>query len=341
MYYKDAEKICPEWMLPLGSQSVISIPLFKKNCPVACRAFPLHGKMVNRIGVNIMEKKKRVILISGLSGAGKSTASRVLEDMGYHVIDNFPVQMVSLLVDMIETSTDPRYSYIALATSAQDFPAFLRGMKGQDIEVQILFLDASDSVLLHRYKSTRRMHPLLLLNIANTLEEAIAVERQMFARNINNSFITIDTSFLSEKEFKRKMEQYFAKTAVPSFSISFISFGYKYGVPMDADLMVDVRFLPNPFWVVSLRPFSGNDREVYEYVIDKPETQEFLTRFLSFTDYAFEQYVREGKNHFTVAIGCTGGQHRSVAITNYLFDHYKTRYNCYKEHRDEKEWIHE
>ena len=286
-------------------------------------------------------QKKKVVLISGMSGAGKSTASRFLEDMGYHVIDNFPVQLISLLVDMIETSTDPRYSYIALATSAEDFAEFLRNLKGQGIEVQVLFLDASDSVLLRRYKSTRRMHPLLFQNKANTLEEAIAVERQMFSRNINNSFITIDTSFLGEKEFRRKIEQYFSKSSIPNFSISFVSFGYKYGVPLDADLMVDVRFLPNPYWVVELRPYSGNDKEVYDFVIDKPETQEFLQKFTAFTDYAFEEYAKEGKNHFTVAVGCTGGQHRSVAIANYLYDHYKNQYNCYIEHRDEKEWIHD
>ena len=180
----------------------------------------------------------------------------------------------------------------ALPTTAHDFSEFLRVIKGPNIEVQVLFLEASDSVLLHRYKSTRRTHPLLLMNTANTLEEAIAVERQMFARNINNSFITIDTSFLSDKEFRKKIEQYFAKSSVPSFSLSFVSFGYKYGVPMDADLMVDVRFLPNPFWVVRLRPFSGNDEEVYNYVMDKPETKEFLERLLAFTDYAFEQYVK-------------------------------------------------
>jgi len=285
-----------------------------------------------------MEKVKHVILVSGLSGAGKSTATRILEDMGYHVIDNYPVQLVSLLVDMIETSTDPRYNYIALSTSAQDFPAFLRGIKGQSMEVRVLFLDATDTVLLRRYKSTRRMHPLLLVNTANTLEEAIAVERQMFKRNINNTFITIDTSNLSEKEFRRKMESFFSKSAVPAFSLSFVSFGYKYGVPMDADLMVDVRFLPNPFWVVELRPYSGNDSQVYDYVMEKEETKVFIEKLLAFTDYAFDQYYKEGKNHFTVAIGCTGGQHRSVAITNFLYDHYKTRYNCYKEHRDEKEW---
>lgn len=286
-----------------------------------------------------MEKTKRVILVSGMSGAGKSTATRILEDMGYHIIDNFPVQLLSLLVDMIENSTDPRYSYIALSTSAEDFPAFLRGIKGEGIEVRVLFLDASDTVLIHRYKSTRRTHPMLLSNTANTLEEAIGVERTMLSKVINNSFVTIDTSFLTEKEMKNTLNQYFAKGAAPSFSISFISFGYKYGVPMDADLMIDVRFLPNPFWVPELRPYSGNDKCVYDYVMEKPETREFLKRLLSFMDYSFKEYVKEGKNHFTVAIGCTGGQHRSVAITNFLYDHYRNIYHSYKQHRDEKKWI--
>lgn len=275
-----------------------------------------------------------------MSGAGKSTATRVLEDMGYHIIDNFPVQLLSLLVDMIETSTDPRYSYIALSTSAHDFPAFLRGVKGQGIDLRVLFLDASDSVLIRRYKSTRRTHPLLVSNTANTLEEAISVERQMLSRINNSSFVNVDTSFLTEKEVKHILEQYFAKGAAPAFSISFISFGYKYGVPMDADLMIDVRFLPNPYWVPELRIYSGDDQNVYDYVINKPETQEFLKRMTSFLDYSLEQYVTEGKNHFTIAIGCTGGQHRSVAITNWLFDHYKEKYHSYKQHRDEKEWIH-
>ena len=286
-----------------------------------------------------MEKTKRVILVSGMSGAGKSTATRILEDMGYHIIDNFPVQLLSLLVDMIENSTDPRYSYIALSTSTEDFPAFLRGIKGEGIEVRVLFLDASDTVLIHRYKSTRRTHPMLLSNTANTLEEAIGVERTMLSKVINNSFVTIDTSFLTEKEMKNTLNQYFAKGAAPSFSISFISFGYKYGVPMDADLMIDVRFLPNPFWVPELRPYSGNDKCVYDYVMEKPETKEFLKRLLSFMDYSFKEYVKEGKNHFTVAIGCTGGQHRSVAITNFLYDHYRNTYHSYKQHRDEKKWI--
>lgn len=285
-----------------------------------------------------MEKNRRVILVSGMSGAGKSTATRFLEDMGYYVIENFPAQMVSQLRELIENSTDPRYNYIALSTNAMDFPEFLSGLKGQNFNAEVLFLDAADDVLLHRYKSTRRMHPLLLSNTCNTLEEAIGVERQLFSRNINNSFVTIDTSFLSEKEFRTKIESFFSKNSVPSFSVSFISFGYKYGVPMDADLMIDVRFLPNPFWVPELRAYNGNDPAVYHYVMDDPQTKEFLKRLLGFMDYAFEQYVKEGKNHFTVAIGCTGGQHRSVAVTNFLYDHYVKKYNCYKAHREEKKW---
>ena len=286
-----------------------------------------------------MEKIKKVILVSGMSGAGKSTATTILEDMGYHIIENYPVQLLSFLVDIIETSNDPRYNFIALSTNANDFPEFLRGIKGEGMEVQVLFLDASDLVLIRRYKSTRRMHPLLLSNAANTLEEAIAVERQLLTRTIDNSFVTIDTSFLSPKEVKHVLEQYFSKNAAPSFSISFVSFGYKHGVPMDADLMIDVRFLPNPFWEPKLRMYSGNDKQVYDYVMDSDETREFIKRLLAFLDYAFAQYVREGKNHFTVAIGCTGGQHRSVTITNFLYDHYKEQYRSYKQHRDEKEWV--
>jgi UPF0042 nucleotide-binding protein len=286
-----------------------------------------------------MEKVKKVILVSGMSGAGKSTATSILEDMGYHIIENYPVQLLSLLVDIIENSVDPRYNYIALSTNANDFPEFLRGIKGEGMDVRVLFLDASDIVLIRRYKSTRRMHPLLLSNTANTLEEAIAVERQMLARTDMSSFVTIDTSYLTTKEVKRVLEQYFAKGAAPSFSISFLSFGYKYGVPMDADLMIDVRFLPNPFWIPALRVYSGNDAQVYDYVMEKEETKEFCRRLLSFLDYAFTEYMKEGKNHFTVAIGCTGGQHRSVTITNFLYDHYRNQYRCYKQHRDEKKWI--
>ncbi|SJZ42582.1 RNase adapter RapZ [Anaerorhabdus furcosa] len=280
--------------------------------------------------------KKRVILVSGMSGAGKTSATNILEDMGYHCIDQFPVQILANLVDVIESSTDPRFDYTALATSAIDFPEFLRAFKGADMDVRVLFLDASDDVLLHRYKSTRRTHPLLISNTVNTLEEAINVERQMFMNSKDNTFVTIDTTFTDFKGLKGKIENYFKLREAPTFSISFVSFGYKNGVPMDADLMLDVRFLPNPYWVQELRPYSGDDKVVYDYVMENQQTKEFIKRLVSFLDYAFDEYVKEGKNHFTVAIGCTGGQHRSVAVTNYLYELYHKKYNCYKEHRDKK-----
>ncbi|MEA4875878.1 RNase adapter RapZ [Anaerorhabdus sp.] len=282
--------------------------------------------------------KKRVILVSGMSGAGKTSATNILEDMGYHCIDQFPVQILNDLVDVIETTTDPRFDYTALSTSAKDLHEFLRAFKGTEMDVRVLFLDASDDVLLHRYKSTRRTHPLLISNAVNTLEEAISVERNMFTSSKEGGFVTIDTTFLDFKGLKSKIESYFKIGVAPSFSISFVSFGYKNGVPMDADIMLDVRFLPNPFWVPELRAYSGDDEAVYKYVMDNDQTQEFVKRLTSFLDYAFSEYVKEGKNHFTVAIGCTGGQHRSVAITNYLFDFYRKKYNCYKDHRDKKDY---
>ncbi len=278
--------------------------------------------------------QKTIVLVSGMSGAGKTTAMQMMEDLGYHCIDNFPAQLLPQLENLIENSKDPRYSYIALSTSAQDFPHFLYALRGEGINAGVLFLDAGNAELMKRYKSTRRTHPLLMSNTVNTLEEAIALERQMFQQNRNESFTVIDTTKLSEKELRQKLEQLFAKSSMPSFTISFISFGYKNGVPLDADLMVDVRFLPNPYWVEELRRFNGNDKVVYDYVMEKEQTQEFVRRLTAFTDYAFEEYVKEGKNHFTVAIGCTGGQHRSVTITNYLYEYYKDKYRCYKEHRD-------
>lgn len=279
-------------------------------------------------------EKRRVLLISGMSGAGKSSAMSMLEDMGYHCIDSFPVQLLDLLTDLIESSSDIRYNFTALATSAGDFPEFIRAFKNTELDVRVLFLDASNDVLLQRYKSTRRTHPLLISNVCKSLEKAIQTEREMFINYKDRAFLTLDTTFLSFKELKFKIESYFSKAGVPAFTISFISFGYKHGVPLDADLMFDVRFLPNPYWDVNLRPYSGDDKIVYDFVMEKPQTIEYVKILIDFLDYSFKQYVSEGKNHLTVGIGCTGGQHRSVSIVNYLYDFYNDKYNCFKGHRD-------
>jgi len=280
--------------------------------------------------------RKEILLVTGLSGAGKTSASSVLEDMGYHVIDQFPVQLTSKLVDLIESTNDVRYNNVVLTIAINDFNEFYRFFANEDTELDIrtLFLTASDEVLLNRYKFTRRVHPLLISNKAGSLEEAISFERDDFDRFKEKVTYVIDTTYFSGKNLKKKLEALFSIQERSNFTVSFVSFGYKHGVCLDADLMIDVRFLPNPFWDVELRPYSGNDKKVYDYVINSAETQEYLQQLLPFLDYSFLQYVKEGKNHFTVGVGCTGGQHRSVSITNFLYDHYKEQFTAYKFHRD-------
>ena len=280
--------------------------------------------------------KKEVILVTGLSGAGKTSASSVLEDMGYHVIDQFPAQLLSLLIDLIENTSDMRYEHTALTLPIIDFAEFYRIFSNEemDLSVKILFLDASEDVLLHRYKFTRRSHPLLVSNKVSSLNEAIGYERNMFKKYSDKATYIIDTTYINNKQLKSKIESLFRIEERTNFTISFESFGYKHGLPLDADLTLDVRFLPNPFWDVSLRPYSGNDKPVYDYVMDNDETRNYLDKLIPFLKYQFEEYARQGKNHFTVAIGCTGGQHRSVSVTNYLYDYFKDTYTSYKTHRD-------
>ena len=281
---------------------------------------------------------KKILLISGLSGAGKSSTTTILEDIGYHCIDQYPVQLIDSLVDLLESTSDPKYDKVAITIPLQDYNMFLHGLKGIMLNVRILLLEANDEVLLRRYKSTRRTHPLLLSNASNTLEESIQIEIE-YLSEIKDTYVTvIDTSHLTFSNLRNKIIGQFADDNDDIFSITFLSFGYKHGVPLDADLMIDVRFLPNPFWEQELRLYSGDDKRVYDYVMDKPETKEFLNIFEPFLDYSLNKYLDEGKNHLTVGIGCTGGQHRSVSITNYLYNKYKDIYKCFKAHRDKIEY---
>ncbi|MFI3284818.1 MAG: RNase adapter RapZ, partial [Erysipelotrichaceae bacterium] len=282
----------------------------------------------------------KAILVSGLSGAGKTSATSILEDMGYHCIDQYPSSLLESFVQYVEHTTDPRFQNIALTIPLSDLVDFQRAFKGTDIQVQTLYLEASDDTLLSRYKSTRRTHPYLLKNRANTLEESIVEEIKDLRAIKNEGSLTIDTTHLKYNELKTKIERAFAINKEVSFSISFISFGYKNGIPLDVDLMFDVRFLPNPYWEEELRAFSGDDACVYDYVMKSEEGIEFSHVLTNFLEYMFLKYVREGKNHLTVAIGCTGGQHRSVSITNYLYDYYQEQFTVYKEHRDRQDVYH-
>lgn len=281
-------------------------------------------------------EKQNVVLITGMSGAGKTTAMGILEDMGYHCIDNFPVQLIESLGTIIKGDEDVRYRNIALATTALDYPKFLQYFENQDVNVHIVFLDTSNEKLLLRYKFTRRHHPMIIFNRAKTLEEAIEVERDMFNALNEHAIIHIDTTKLNHMELKSILMEKLALDSKRVFSVSFVSFGYKHGVPMDADFIFDVRFLPNPYYVEELKQQTGDDQPVYDYVMSFDQTKEFVSRLTSFLDFVFDQYKKQKKSHIIIAIGCTGGHHRSVTITNWLYNHYHTMFTCYKSHRDKK-----
>lgn len=278
--------------------------------------------------------ERKVILISGMSGAGKTTTMGVLEDMGYRCVDQLPFSLLPKLMDLVNDPKDSRYQFLALSTYLSDFDAFKTYLEGLNVNLQVLLLDTSNEELLKRYKFSRRMHPMLLSNVATTLEESIHAERELFNSIKDQSITVLDTSYFNATELKQKLNTVFDVNRKSSFSISFISFGYKNGVPLDADLLFDVRFLPNPHWNEALRPYNGNDDIIYRFVMDSPETKIFIDHLTSFLDYAFKEYAKEGKNHFTVAIGCTGGKHRSVALVNYLVETYSKTYQVYKDHRD-------
>ncbi|AZK43805.1 RNase adapter RapZ [Erysipelothrix piscisicarius] len=280
-----------------------------------------------------MEKQK-VVLVTGLSGAGKTSAMAVLEDMGYHCIDRFPVFMIEDLVRDIEAMKDGTYSNLALSVNAADFDVFYRTFKNSECELIVLFLDASKEQLLLRYKYNRRNHPLIVANLANGLEEAIDAEIEQFSNIKSRASIIIDTTFLTQQNLTSRIKRFFKIEGNQSLFLSFISFGYRKGLPMDADLVFDVRFLNNPYWEESLRSMTGNDKPVFDYVINDEKTQEFLKYLTHFLDYAFERYIEESKHLLTVAIGCTGGQHRSVSIVNWLYENYDKQYNTLKDHRD-------
>lgn len=280
--------------------------------------------------------KQKIILVTGMSGAGKTIAMGILEDMGYHAIDQFPPQLIRDLIRLAVEEQDPRFDNLAIATTASDLQDFIRRFRNIDADVRILYLEADVKTLLARYKSTRRTHPMLLSNKAKTLEEAIEVEKYMFEDVKEKAYFSVDTSKLTEIELRKKLNEVFKLTSEPVFTISFISFGYKNGIPMDSDLIFDVRFLKNPFWDEALKHQTGEQQPVIDYVMNQQQTHEYFEKLYDFLNYSFKEYVKEGKNHFTVAIGCTGGQHRSVVTVNWLFEQFSTQYHCYKRHRDMK-----
>ena len=278
---------------------------------------------------------EKIVLVTGMSGAGKSSAMNALEDLGYYCMDNFPKELLDNLEELLQRN-QKRYKYVALSVSAIDYQAFVNYFENINRSLQILFLDCSNEELLLRYRFTRRQHPMIANHLASTLEDAIEVERDFLdhlQENAQNT-IHIDTTKLSTSALANRVLHRFKSAQKSVFTLTFQSFGFKHGVPMDADMVIDVRFLPNPFYEPELRTKTGNQKEVYDYVMDKEVTKDFIKRLKSYCDFVFKQYEKQNKSHMIVAIGCTGGQHRSVSICNWLYATYKDTYRCFKSHRD-------
>ena len=275
----------------------------------------------------------QLVMVTGLSGAGKTSCMAVFENLEFQCIDNAPIELLEQFANLLKISKE--YTKVAYAVKLKDALQAARILSNLDwIDLSILFLDANDDVLLKRYKQSRRTHPLLISERAASLQEAIEFERELAKPVLRISNKIIDTSMMKTNKLQQLIEDYYLHSETDPFRISFISFGYKHGIPKDLDLMFDVRFLPNPFYEDALREQTGNDKAVYDYVMEKPETKEFVEVLTPTLDYLFKNFEQEGRMHLVVGIGCTGGQHRSVTLTNYFADHYAKIYQVHRLHRD-------
>jgi UPF0042 nucleotide-binding protein len=261
-----------------------------------------------------------VVLVTGLSGAGRGTAAKVLEDLGWYVADNLPPELIARMVDL-GLAAGSRITQLAVVMDVRsrrftgDLDWVRKDLATRGITPRVLFLEASDDILVRRYEQNRRSHPL---QGNQTLAEGIAAERAMLAPVRATADLVIDTSKLSVPALRESIEGAFGGETVAYTSVTVESFGYKYGLPMDADTVMDVRFLPNPHWVDELRRHTGQHPAVREYVLSQPGAAEFLDTYHRLLDLVIEGYRREGKRYMTVAIGCTGGKHRSVAMAEAL-----------------------
>lgn len=281
----------------------------------------------------------RLVIVTGMSGAGKTTALKMLEDMGYFCVDNLPIPLLMRFVEMFGKS-DGDVDQAALGLDVrggQDFSGLqdvLGEMDKKKIAYEILFLDAADDVLIKRYKETRRQHPL---SGSGRVDTGIAKERERIMFLKMKATYILDTSKMLTRELKIELEKIFVKgQRFCNLYITVMSFGFKYGIPQDSDLVFDVRFLPNPYYIEGLREKTGNDPEVKEYVMENEKTGIFLDKLKDMTEFLIPNYILEGKNQLVISIGCTGGKHRSVTVANALYQILESRenYGVRIEHRD-------
>lgn len=278
--------------------------------------------------------QRQLILLSGISGAGKTTVSNILEDLGFYCIDQFPAGLIENLAAYINSGTDPRLDKLVLTTNLYDFEKLYSYLKGESLNVTVIMVDAVKDVLLNRYKFTRRMHPLLLESKADTLDMAIDMEKMMLSGCYKDAMVLLDTSTGDSKDLRLRLENLVCNMEDVSLAISFESFGFKYGISKGADMVFDVRLLDNPFYVPELKNKTGKDEEVFNYVINKENARSYLSKLTELLDYVFDSYEREGKRHITIGIGCTGGKHRSVSVAGYLYRYYQNKRLVFIRHRD-------
>ena len=283
------------------------------------------------------EEAFRLLIVTGMSGSGKTQACRHLEDLGYFCVDNLPPVFIPKFAELCAHSAGHvgKVVLVVDTRSREFFDTFvhvLEDMDRDDQEYELLFMDASDAAIIRRYKETRRRHPMAP---ASRITEGIAKERERLAPVRAKATYIIDTSELKKNELKEKIVRLFGNTDGEKMGINVLSFGFKFGMPLDADMVLDVRFLPNPFYIESMRHKSGAVPEVAEYIEKWPVTQEFEAKLDAMIEFLIPQYIKEGKSQLVIAVGCTGGMHRSVYIAKHIFDFLGTRgYQATLEHRD-------
>ena len=273
-----------------------------------------------------------------MSGAGKSTALKMLEDMGYFCVDNLPIQLIMRFAE-IAYAKDNDINNVAIGVDIrsgvylEQLSECLQQLKESQYDYEILFLDSNDDVLIKRYKETRRNHPLAR---NGRIEDGIKMERSRIAFLRKEADYIIDTTSLLTRELKAELDKIFIENAEYSnFIINVVSFGFKYGIPRDADLVFDVRFLPNPYYDLELRPLTGNDEAIQNFVMQFDEAKEFMNKIADLLEFLIPNYIKEGKNGLVVAIGCTGGKHRSVTLANGIYKELETLpYSVRIVHRD-------
>ena len=286
----------------------------------------------------------RFVVVTGMSGSGKRTAMKMLEDVGFYCVDNLPVPLIENFVELVATPNS-EISKVALGLDVRadqpfgDAQRILDRLKDNGYLFEILFLEASDSVLLKRYKETRRMHPL---SPDGRVEEGVHKERDILQGIKQKADYVIDTSNLLTRELKEEIDHIFVRNEeYNSLMVTILSFGFKNGIPADVDLVFDVRFLPNPFYIDELKHKTGNDKEVQDYVMNFSEASVFLDKLTDMLDFLVPNYVKEGKHQLVIGIGCTGGKHRSVTLANELYAKMKDQgnYGVKLYHRDIKQGV--